>query len=75
MVASLTIPILSLRGSDGSAAGGGYSDLSEWPRSVGDEGVRTKETTGHRNRAMRKPRQSVFPYISIVGSADTIIIN
>ena len=25
-----------LAGSDGSAAGGGYSDLSEWPRSADD---------------------------------------
>ena len=36
-------------GSDGSAAGGGKSDLSEWPRSAGDAGVRAKETAGHRN--------------------------
>ena len=40
----------SLTGSDGSAAGGGRSDLSEWLRSVSDAGVRAKESTGHRNR-------------------------
>jgi hypothetical protein len=37
-------------GSDGSAAGGGYSDLSEWPRSADDDGVGAKEAAGHRNR-------------------------
>ena len=37
-------------GSDGSAARGGRSDLSEWQRSVSDAGVRAKENTGHRNR-------------------------
>jgi len=37
-------------GSDGSAARGGASDLSEWQRSVGDDGVRAEERTGHRNR-------------------------
>ena len=38
------------RGSDGSAAGGGYSDLSEWQRSVCNAGVYAKAHTGHRNR-------------------------
>ena len=37
-------------GSDGSAASGRGSDLSEWLRSVSDAGVRAKESTGHRNR-------------------------
>ena len=37
-------------GSEGSAAGGGYSDLSEWPRSADDDGVHAEETAGHRNR-------------------------
>ena len=40
----------SFEGSEGSAAGGGSSDLSEWPRSVSDAGVRAKESTGYRNR-------------------------
>ena len=30
-------------GSDGSAAGGGRSDLSEWQRSVEDEGTRAED--------------------------------
>ena len=38
------------RGSDGSAAGGGKSDLSEWPRSVCNEVVHDETHTGHRNR-------------------------
>jgi len=38
-------------GSEGSAAGGGESDLSEWPRSADEEGVRADEDAGHRNRA------------------------
>ena len=37
-------------GSDLSAACGGRSEGSEWPRSVSDAGVRAKERTGHRNR-------------------------
>ena len=41
---------LPLEGSEGSAAGGGRSDLSEWQRSVSDAGVCAKESTGHRNR-------------------------
>ena len=36
-------------GSEGSAAGGGRSDLSEWPRSTIDAGVRAKEKVGHCN--------------------------
>ena len=40
-----------LRGSDGSAACGGYSDLSEWQRSARDEGAPSPRTfAGHRNR-------------------------
>ena len=38
------------KGSDGSAAGGGSSELSEWQRSVCNAGVRTKAHTGNRNR-------------------------
>ena len=37
-------------GSEGSAAGGRYSDLSEWQRSVCNAAVRGKAHTGHRNR-------------------------
>ena len=38
-------------GSDGSAAGGGRSDLSEWQRSARDEGALAQRTfAGHRNR-------------------------
>ena len=38
-------------GSDGSAAGGGESDLSEWQRSAGDEGALSPRiSAGHRNR-------------------------
>ena len=36
-------------GSEGSAAGGGCSDLSEWQRSTIDAAVRGKERVGHRN--------------------------
>ena len=36
-------------GSDGSAACGGNSDLSEWPRSACNAGVRAKAHAGHRN--------------------------
>ena len=43
------------RGSDASAAGGRYSELSEWQRSVSDEGIHAKEHTGHRNRAAPLP--------------------
>ncbi len=43
-------------GSDGSAASGRGSDLSEWLRSVSDAGVRAKESTGHRNRNHRHRR-------------------
>ena len=40
-------------GSDGSAAGGGRSDLSEWPRSARDEGALSPRTfAGYRNRAI-----------------------
>ena len=39
------------KGSDGSAAGGGRSDLSEWQRSARDEGALAPRTfAGHRNR-------------------------
>ena len=42
---------LLLKGSDGSAAGGGRSDLSEWQRSARDEGALAPRTfAGHRNR-------------------------
>ena len=45
---------LPLKGSDGSAAGGGRSDLSEWQRSARDEGALAPRTfAGHRNR--RRP--------------------
>ena len=38
-------------GSDGSAAGGGNSDLSEWQRSARDEGASSPRTfAGHLNR-------------------------
>ena len=38
-------------GSDGSAAGGGCSDLSEWPRSKAAEGMREPDGCfGYRNR-------------------------
>ena len=37
-------------GSEGSAAGGGSSDLSDGQRSTDDEGVRAEEDVGHRNR-------------------------
>ena len=43
------------RGSDASAAGGRYSELSEWQRSVSDAGIPAKERTGHRNRAAPLP--------------------
>ena len=36
-------------GSEGSAAGGGCSDPSEWQRSTIDAAVRGKERVGHRN--------------------------
>ena len=32
-------------GSDGSAASGGYSDLSEWQRSVGNDGALSPRRT------------------------------
>ena len=42
-------------GSDGSAAGGGRSDLSEWPRSARRETVLTGEAdAGHRNRTITR---------------------
>ena len=37
-------------GSDGSAAGGGNSDLSEWQRSADEEGLCAEVYAGHRNR-------------------------
>ena len=40
------------RGSEGSAAGGGESDLSEWQRSVSDAADSGKEITGYRNRTI-----------------------
>ncbi len=42
-------------GSEGSAAGGGKSDLSEWPRSARDEGVRAKDIR-------RAPQQGILHY-------------
>ena len=43
------LPIFT--GSDGSAASGGRSDLSEWPRSTGDEGAPAPRiSVGNRNR-------------------------
>ena len=42
-------------GSDGSAAGGGSSDLSEWQRSARDEGALSPRTfAGHRNRTSHR---------------------
>ena len=64
-----TSPVI-LSGSDGSAAGGGYSDLSEWPGSVSDAGVRAKESTGHPNRAQQYVAESKNPspfYLSLRG--------
>ena len=41
----------SIPGSEGSAAGGGKSDPSEWQRSTGDEDfLKSRTTVGHRNR-------------------------
>ena len=38
-------------GSDASAAGGRVSELSEWQRSIADEGfLKAEEDIGHRNR-------------------------
>ena len=43
-------------GSDGSAASGGRSDLSEWQRSTGDEGAPSPRiSVGHRNRKQVDP--------------------
>ena len=48
------LPIFT--GSDGSAASGGRSDLSEWPRSTGDEGALSPRiSVGHRNRKQVDP--------------------
>ena len=45
-------------GSDGSAAGGGCSDLNEWQRSVGNEAAGGKAHTGHRNRKQVDPHDN-----------------
>ena len=50
-------------GSDGSAACGGFSDLSDWQRSVNDAGVHAKESTGNRNRKQVDP--STVPMVQI----------
>ena len=53
----------SRAGSDGSTAGGGRSDLSEWQRSTIEEGV-------SRRREGRAPQQDdIRPYGDIVGTA------
>ena len=44
------LPIFTARGSDGSAACGGYSDRSEWQRSADEEGAL-------RRRRCRAPQQ------------------
>ena len=45
-------------GSDGSAAGGGRSDLSEWPRSAENEPALSGEVfAGYRNRILGLPRR------------------
>jgi hypothetical protein len=50
-------------GSDGSAASGRGSDLSEWLRSVSDAGVRAKENTGHRNRNHRHRQVALYDFL------------
>jgi hypothetical protein len=47
------LPIFTTRGSDASAAGGGYSELSEWQRSVDEEGA-------CRQRRYRAPQQEIY---------------
>ena len=47
-------------GSDGRAAGGGYSDQSEWQRSVGNEAAGGKAATGHRNRKQVDPHDNQY---------------
>ena len=48
---ALCLRYLSSRASDGSAACGGKSDLSEWQRSAMDDGALPPRTfAGHRNR-------------------------
>ena len=49
-------------GSDGSAAGGRESDLSEWQRSTSNEGVRAKAIVGHRNRIQAFTKNIYFNY-------------
>ena len=48
-------------GSDESAAGGGVSDLSEWPRSAENKSASPDAVfAGHRNR---KQVEHLFPFI------------
>ena len=45
------LPIFMVRGSDASAAGGGFSELSDGPRSAGCESASSDDASaGHRNR-------------------------
>ena len=55
------LPIFTVRGSDASAASGGYSELSEWQRSTRDDGACRRghssgTATGH--LSSRRPEQS-----------------
>ena len=62
---------LLLGGSDATAAGGGSRELSEWQRSVGNAGVRAKESTGHRNsNGGTKCRRRGFLRCTAVTSSD-----
>lgn len=47
------LPIFTVRGNEVSAAGGGYSEPSEWQRSASDEGAYAPRTfAGYRNRIL-----------------------
>ena len=47
------LPVFTVRGSDASAAGGGYSELSEWQWSADEEGAL-------RQRRCRAPQQDTI---------------
>ena len=51
---------MAFLGSDPSAAGGGYSEVSEWQRSKFQAfAVRQRRNFGHRNRTLLPPRAKV----------------
>ena len=69
-VSVFALPIFT--GSDGSAAGGGKSDLSEWQRSAGDDAAPTARTSaGHRNRT-RQLSSAYMCLTSVFGMAASL---